>query len=238
MNHQQHQIKIIDQIEKQIKANSLKSSTVSPVTNFENDSRICLTSVHFPALDLMSYISKSIINPLKKISPEHYYYSDMSFHITIKNIRVIHDPPNFTSENIKTVREVFSKIVSRHNKFKVYFYRLLLFPNNLALMGTTEQELDNIILDLDKCLTESGVPDDKQYVNSKYFFCNMTLARFNSDVNQKFVKTVQELSKNIKIDPYIVDSVSLITANAVLSKLQIIDTWKMSHPREDGDPDA
>ena len=55
----------------------------------------------------------------------------------------------------------------------------------------------------------------------------MTLARFNSDVNQKFVKTVQELSKNIKIDPYIVDSVSLITANAVLSKLRIIETWKL-----------
>lgn len=237
MNHQQHQIKIIDQIEKQIKANSLQSSTVSPVMDFENDSRICLTSVHFPALELMSYISESIINPLKKISPEHYYYSDKSFHITIKNIRVIHDPPSFTPENIKTVQEVFSKTVPHHKKFKIYFYRLLLFPNNLALMGTTEPELDNIVLDLDKYLTENGVPDDKHYVNSKYFFCNITLARFNSGVSKQFVNAVEELSKNITIDPYVIDSVSLITANAVLSKLQIIDTWKMSHPLEGGDPD-
>lgn len=237
MNHQQHQLKIIDQIEKQIKANSLQSSTVSPVMDFRRDSRICLTSVHFPSNELMSYISESLIKPLKEISPEHFYYSDRSLHITIKNIRVIHDPPNFTPENIKTVQGVFSKTVPHHNKFRVYFYRLLLFPNNLALMGTTEPELDHIVLNLDKCLIENGVPDDKQYVNSQYFFCNMTLARFNSDVSQKFVKAVQELSKNIMIDSYMVDSVSLITANAVLSKLQIIDTWKMGHPREDGDPD-
>lgn len=228
MNHQQHQIKIIEQIEKQIKANSLRSSTVSPVMSFESDSRICLTSVHFPALELTSYISESIIKPLRAISPEHFYYSDKSFHITVKNIRVIHDPPGFTPENIQTVREVFSKTIPLHKKFKVNFYRLLLFPNNLILMGTTEPELDNIVLDLDKCLTENGVPDDKQYVNSKYFFSNITLARFNSGVSQKFVKTVQELSKNIMIDPYVVDSVSLITANAVLSKLQIIDTWKLA----------
>lgn len=228
MNHQQHQLKIIDQIEKQISTNSLQSSTVSPVTDFKRDTRICLTSVHFPSNEFMSYISESIIKPLRAISPEHFYYSDKSFHITVKNIRVIHDPPSFTPENIQTVREVFSKTIPLHKKFKVNFYRLLLFPNNLALMGTTEPELDNIVLDLNKCLTENGVPDDKQYVNSKYFFSNITLARFNSDVSQKFVNAVEELSKNITIDPYVIDSVSLITANAVLSKLQIIETWKLA----------
>src|SRR3989338_1796123 len=200
MNHQQHQIKIIDQIEEQIKSNSLQSSTVSPVTDFENDPRICLTSVHFPSNDLKSYILESIINPLKEIAPEHHYYSDSSLHMTIKNIRVINNPPHFTHENKEVAREVFSKVIPRHKKFSVYFYRLLLFPNNLALMGTTEPELDNIILDLDKRLNENGFPDDKQYVNSRYFFCNMTLVRFNSDVSQKFMKTVQELSKNIMIE--------------------------------------
>lgn len=227
MNHQQHQIKIINQIEEQIKLSSLQSSTVSPVTDFENDPRICLTSVHFPSSFLKSYILKSIIKPLKKIFPEHFYYSNTSLHMTIKNVRIIYDPPNFTPENIKTVRKIFSKTIPHHKKFKVCFYRLLLFPNNLALMGTTEPELDNIVLDLDKCLTENRFPDDKKYINSRYFFSNMTLARFNSDVSQKFMKTVQELSKNITIDPYVVDSVSLITANAVLSKLQILDTWKL-----------
>ena len=175
----------------------------------------------------MTYIIESIIKPLKEISPEHFYYSDKSFHITIKNIGVIHDPPNFTPKNIKNVQKIFSETIPHHKKFKVFFYRLLLFSNNLALMGTTEPELDNIILDLDERLTENKVPDDKKYINSRYFFCNITLARFNSDVSQRFVKTIQELSKNVTIDPYIVDSVNLITANAVLSKLRIIETWKL-----------
>lgn len=228
MNHQQHQIEIINQIEEQIKTNSLQSSTVSPVMDFEHDPRICLTSVHFPSNDLKSYILKSIIKPLQEISPEHYYYSNTSLHMTIKNVRVISNPSHFTHEDVGIVKKIFSTTIPRHKKFSVYFYRLLLFPNNLALIGTTEPELDNIILDLDKRLNESGVPDDKKYVNSNYFFCNITLARFNSPLSSLFIKRVEELSKRIKINTYVVDTVSLITANAVLSKLKIIDAWKLT----------
>lgn len=227
MNHQQHQVQIINRIEEQIKIDSLQSSTVSPVMDFERDPRICLTSAHFPSHELISNVVESIIKPLKKISPEHFYYSDTSLHITIKNVRLIHDPPNFTPENVKVVKKVFSEVIPLHRRFTVYFYRLLLFPHNLALIGTTEPELDKIVMNLNKHLKERGVPDDKQYVNSQYFFSNMTLVRFNTEVSPTYKKVVQELSKKININPYIVDSISLITANAVLSKLKIIDSWKI-----------
>src|SRR3990167_5424128 len=224
MNHQQHQIKIIDQIEEQIKSNSLRSSTVSPVTDFENDPRICLTSVHFPSPDLKSYILESIINPLKEIAPEYHYYSDSSLHMTIKNIRVINNPPHFTHENKEVAREVFSKVIPRHKKFPVYFYRLLLFPNNLALMGTTDPELDNIIIDLDKELKKAGVPDDKIYISSQRFFSNTTLARFNSAPTREFLKRVEELSKSLSFEPYVVNSVTLLTCNAVFFDRNIVKT--------------
>ena len=203
----------------------MKVSVVSPVEDFEDDPRICLTSIHFPSESLKSRIEEEITNPLRQISPEYYFYSKNSLHITVKNIRVINDPPHFTEEDIKKAEEVFSKVVPTHKKFKIYYFGLLLFPNNLALIGTTDEELDKIILDLDKKLKGVGVSDDKQYINSRYFFSNVTLARFSKPVSKKFIMKVNELSEKINIDPYIVDSVSLITGTAVLKRLRVIKTW-------------
>lgn len=224
-SHQQEQIMVIDTIEQQIRNNSLDVSTVSPVEDFENDSRICLTGVHLPKEGLLSQV-KNIISTLKEIEPTYYYYPDDSLHMTIKNIRVINDPPHFTSEDIAKGENVFSKIIPRHQKFNVYFYRLLLFPNNLALMGTTDPELDTIVLDLDKKLEKAGIPDDKKYNNAKYFFSNMTLARFPK-FSDKFRRKVKEVSTALKFKPYLVDSVTLLTCNAVFKKRQIINTWNL-----------
>ncbi|MDO8618448.1 MAG: hypothetical protein Q7R49_00725 [Candidatus Daviesbacteria bacterium] len=226
MTHQQKQIEVIDQIESQVKSNRLKSSLVTPVKDFEKDPRICLTSVHIPSNALKQKIQDEIIRALKGVFSEVYFYSSDSMHMTVKNIRVINNPPHFKPADIEKAKQVFSQVIPKHKKFKAYFYRLLLFPNNLALMSTTDPELDSIVFDLDKGLNEAELPDDKQYINSKYFFCNMTLARFSTP-SKEFIKKVEELTEKIKFDPYIVDSVSLITCNAVLKDLNIIGTWKL-----------
>ena len=147
--------------------------------------------------------------------------------MSIKNVRVINDPPHFVDEDISRATQVFESVIPRHKKFNVYFYRLLLFPNNLALVGTTDPELDNIILDLDRELKKAGVPDDKVYISSQRFFSNTTLARFNSAPTREFLKRVEELSKSISFEPYTVDSVTLLTCNAVFFDRNIIKTWEL-----------
>jgi len=168
-----------------------------------------------------------LLKPLKDISPEQYYFPSESIHITIKNIRVINNPPHFSPNDVAMAKKVFLETIPNHFQFKIYFYKLLLFPNNLALVGTTDKELDSIIFDLDQKLGELGIADDKHYINSKYFFCNITLARFSKPISDEFRKKVMALSKGIKIDPYIVNSVSLLTTNAVLHDPKIIGTWKL-----------
>lgn len=160
-DHQLQQQQVINKIEEQVKTNSLNFSTVSPIEDYENDPRVCLTSVHLPHDELKQQVQKLLIEPLSKVAPNYYYYSSDSLHMTIKNIRVINNPPHFNEEGAKKAEEVFLKIIPKHKQFNIYFYRLLLFPNNLALIGTTDPELDNIILDLDNVLNEAGVPDDK-----------------------------------------------------------------------------
>ncbi|MEN8253555.1 MAG: hypothetical protein ABFQ62_04235 [Patescibacteria group bacterium] len=227
-SHQKSQLAVINKIERRVKNNTMNFSTVEPVSDYDTDNRMSLTSVHFPRLDLLEKIQNKIISPLKEIQPEHYYYKNSSLHLTIKNIRVINDPPNFNKNDIKKVKEVFTRVIPKHKKFKVYFYRLLLFPANLALVGTTEPELDDLVLELDRELKKSGVPDDKKYANKKYFFSNMTLARFYSTPNEEFKAKVSDLSKQINFKPYVIDSVSLVEANAIMVSCEEVGEWGLT----------
>lgn len=229
-DHQLKQQQVINKIEEQIKSNSLNFSIVSPVADLENDPRICLTSVHLPKENLKQQIQQFLIEPLRKLTPDFYYYTPDSLHITIKNIRVINNPPHFTKEDVEKVKKVFTEIVPQHKQFNVYFYKLLLFPNSLALMATTDPELDDVILTLDNELNSAGVPDDKVYTNSKYFFSNMTLARFSTTPSEEFKQKVQELSNTLNLKPYTIDSVTLLTCNAVFKNRQIKGTWKLQSP--------
>ena len=224
---QEKQVEVINQIEQQVISRSFRLSTVSPVDDFEKDPRICLTSVHIPNEQLINKI-EGFLEPLKKVSPpDHFFYPADSLHMSIKNVRVINYPPHFTQEDINRAKQVFESVIPRHKKFNVYFYRLLLFPNNLALVGTTDPELDNIIIDLDKELKKAGVPDDKIYISSQHFFSNTTLARFNNAPTKEFLRRVEELSKSLSFEPYIVDSVTLLTCNAVFLDRNIVKTWEL-----------
>jgi len=225
--HQDSQKKVIDVIENQIKTDSLTSSIVSPIEDFEHDPRICLTSVHFPHEELVRSIEKSITLPLKYIEPDQFYYPMNSFHMTIKNIRLISNPPNFSDSDVQKVTKIFSDVIPSHKKFTVYFYRLLLFPFNLALIGTTDPEFDSIILDLDKRLKDTDIPDDKKYVNDSYFFSNMTLVRFTKPISDIFKEKVEELSRTIVFAPYIIDTVTLLSGPATLTSKKIYGTWNL-----------
>lgn len=226
--HQEKQIEVINKIESQIKKGALDFSIVSSVDNFNQDPRICLTSVHFPKQKLIQQIKSQITSPLHKISPFHYFYRDSSFHMTIKNIRIVNDPPNFSEQDIKKAKQVFSKVIPKHKVFKVYFYRLFLFPMSLALVGTTDPELDEIILELDRELFKAGVADDKKYINSRFFFSNITLMRFSQSLSGEFLNRVKKLQNTIFFKPYTVDSVSLIATNASLASCERIKTWNLN----------
>lgn len=223
--HQEKQLEVINSIETSLKKSSVSFSMVAPVEDFSKDNRICLTSVHFPKISFLEKLQKEIIHPLKNISPEHFYYSNKSIHATIKNVKVINDPPLFSKKDVEITKKVFQEIIPQHKSFKVYYYRLLIFPHNLALVGTTDPELDKIILDLDSALLKAGVPDDKKYLNDKYFFSNITLVRFNSPITEEFRKKIIELSQNIKPFAYEVSSVTLLTGNATMMQRNKRATW-------------
>ena len=228
LNHyQKEQLKVIQQLEEAIQNKKISFSVVAPIENFETDRRICLTSVFFPSKEFKNKVISEIIQPLKQIEPKHYYYPSSALHLTIKNIRVINYPPHFTKQDIQIADKIFSQIVPKHKTHHVYFNRLLAFPVNLALIGITDKERDELILDLDKALKAAHLPDDKQYLNDKYFFANITLLRFAHPPSKKFLNKVKSLSKKIDFPVVKINQVNLITANAVLKKLKIINQYPL-----------
>ena len=226
-DHQQKQIEIIDKIEDGVKNNALITTVVDPVDDFVNDPRICLVGLHIAKPEFASRIVDTLINPLQAIEPNFHYYMPGAQHFTIKNIRTIENPPTFTEVDVIKAQKLFAHIIPQHARFKIYFYKLLLFPNSLTLMTTTDPELDSIVLDLDQALNDADLPDNKTYANSSHFFCNMTLARFNQEPSGAFKEKVRELSNSMHFEPYTIDNVSLITGNAVLAQCNIIDEWKL-----------
>lgn len=104
----------------------------------------------------------------------------------------------------------------------------MLFPNSLALIDTTDKELDTIIFDLDSELKAARISDDTVYVNNKYFFSNMKLARFNTLPTKAFRNEVEKISNSLKFEPYQIDSVTLAICNAVFQNRSLKKTWKLN----------
>jgi len=223
--YQQKQKEVIAKIEEKLKDNAVDFTTISPVENWETDDRICLTGVHILNGFIRSQITEKIIKPLWEISPEHHYYSGETMHSTIKNIRIINNPPRFSNDDIEKAKEVFAKVVPAHKMFQGFFNKLIIFPGSLNLVGVTEEELNNLILDLDQNLKAKEIMDDKIYSDPKTFFTNVTLVRFTRAVTDDFKEKVDEINKTISFANYVFDAVTLLTCNAVFEKRNIIGTW-------------
>lgn len=225
--YQKNQISIISKIANQSQSGKVSFSTVSAVSDYKDDKRICLTTIHFIKKDFKEIITEKIINPFKKLFPNNFYYLPDSLHITIKNIRVVADPPNFSDLEINKVTKILEQVSLTHKRYRAYFFRFIIFSNNLSLIGTTDEESDKLVLDFDKKLNENGVADDKNYFYNKFFFVNISLLRFYEKPSALFKQKIVKLSEEIIFPPYLIDSLSLVKGNAVMSKKEILGHWRL-----------
>jgi len=203
-------------------------STVSPVSNFEDDSRMCLTFVYFLPDELKEKIKQEILEPLKKADSSQYYYFESLLHVTIQNIRVIADPPDFTKENIEIIKKPFENIKSS-GKLMFDLKGLLKMGGSLAIKAYPDQNTQEFILNLRRWLEKIGVSDDKQYINPEVVIGNITICRFYKTPNKDFLKSLENL-KAINLGKLVVNKISLITTNAVChkNKTQVIKTFGIS----------
>ena len=227
--YKEKQRKLFEKLEAQFKENSNAVEIVEPVSDYVSDNRICLTSVVFPPKYIVDAINKKIVSKFVGVDDNQYFFLPESFHLTIQNIRTINLPPLFNDEDIKKARDVFRKIIPRHNQFSFKLSGLFETPTSFSIRGYCNDNLQKLILDLRTEMISAGVPDNKKYGSEDVFFGNITVCRFTKKPNEKFYQKIKEL-KNIEIGNILVDKVSLITTNAVAhpSKTKIIEEFYLN----------
>jgi len=209
------QKKLIDTIRSN--ANDRQSASfVDMVGAYETDTRLCLTSVIFPPKSFAEKIVHAVIKPLRSIEPEHFYYSEENLHVTIKNVRVIADPPNFTPEDIEKADKLFSGIIPRHDAFSFSFGDLVPLPTSASCMGTSDPELGPLVQELDEGLKRIGLADDKSYFSNSIFLATMTVCRYAKQPSPVFLEKINELSP-INLGQIPARNVCLMRCNAICS---------------------
>ncbi len=198
--------------------------------DYENDSETCLTSVVFVPGNLAQSISQQIIEPLRSLEAEHFYYTDGLMHSTIKNVRTIHDPPLFTEGDVAKVHQLFGQIIPQFPAFTFTWEDLTLFPTSIALIGYCNQTLQQLVQALDAGLREIGVPDNKTYFSDTVFWGNLTVCRLRYPPTALLRQRVKELEA-IQIGEMSVTQIHLVTCNSVChpKTRKIIGTYPLKN---------
>ena len=229
LQYKQAQRELFDELENKFKNGEKPSTIVEPVKDYENDNRICLTSVAFIPPHLQEIILSTVVDPLKSADSQQYYYIQNSFHLTIQNIRTINLPLLFNDSDIEKAIKVFDQIVPKHKHLFFDIEGLFELPTSLSLRAYADKGLKDLALELRRGLKEAGVPDNKTYASSDVVFGNTSVCRYTTTPNDLFFNEVKRL-KNIKIGRLEVSTVSLITTNSVChpSKTKIIKEFNLA----------
>lgn len=222
------QKKLIKQLEDSFTKDVHKSTVVEMKSDYANDDQICLTSLVFIPDEISREIIFDVIEKLKTIEPQHYFYPPESMHLTIKNIRTVHKPPLFSETDIDKVNQLFSEIVPQFSIFEFSVEDVLVFPTSLSIMAYSNDTLQKLISTLDKGLQKIGVPDNKKYLSDSVSFGNITICRFTQNPSTQFIEEVKKM-RNLKIGKFKVEKVNLITCNAVCypESRKIIGEYKL-----------
>lgn len=174
----------------------------------------CLTSVIFVPAALAQDICHTLIAALQAIEPEHYYYSPAALHLTVKNIRIISDPPRFTDADVQKADRLFTELIPQHPMFSYALAELAAFTTSVSLIGYCDERLRTLVQALDAGLRAIGLPDDKELISRTVFFGNITLCRYARPPSERFLAAVQRLA-NADQGELPAQRIHLIACNAV-----------------------
>lgn len=189
--------------------------TMVPIrSDHRTDITRCLTSVVLIPDDMAQDISQTLIEPLKKIEPEHYYYPIESLHITVKNVKTVNHPPLFGETDIKKVDQLFQEIIPRYHAFSYSLEEIGAFKTSIALIGYCDEQLRELVQALDEGLQAIGVPDNKRLISDTVFFGNITLCRYVQQPSKRLLNVVKQ-RRYAYCGRLKVRQIHLITCNAV-----------------------
>lgn len=222
--------------------NDLKSGRLVPAKSSErsayledyvHDPRRCLTIVAFPPDDMTERIEREIINPLRSIEPDFYFYPKISLHTTIQGIQPVFDPPLFSKADKAKVHELLNLIVPGLPAVSLYFQGLIAFPSgsptSISLAGYSDERLRKVICALNKGLHDADIGyNDKYHYSKELFFGSIAVCRFTHRPQESFLRKIEELDA-VDLGEFFIDRLYLVTCNLVCDtkSREVIGSYKL-----------
>lgn len=197
-------------------------------SDYVGDLARCLAAVAFLPARLAASLMEALIEPLRAIEPDQHYYTHASLHVTIKNVRTVHDPQQFTPEDVIRADQVFRAVVPQHQRWTFSLQELIVLPTSVALIGYCDEGLRDLVQHLDADLRAAGVPDNKQYVSDSIFFGNISLCRFHQPPSARFLDAVAKLRTTYRSELPI-ETIHLLVCNGVCSPetREVVGTYRL-----------
>ncbi|MEZ4490150.1 MAG: hypothetical protein R3C24_18125 [Cyanobacteriota/Melainabacteria group bacterium] len=216
MNYARKQKEILERLEALSWAGESPASSVPLSSDFETDARLCLTFLSFLPSAIKETVT-TLIEELKALDKNQYYYRPESLHITIQNVRRIADPPTFTAADITAADRAFQESIAEEKLKPIRFHLsgLLLLPTSLAVTVFTDKTYGDFVKALRQNLTKHKIPDNKSYISDDIVFGNITIARFGSPPSTKLKERVTELKESFSGGEYLAEDICLVTTSAV-----------------------
>lgn len=216
--YEQNQLSSLRQLSASMLSGTNTSTVVPVLKDYTNDPQLCLTTVVFVDPAIYRHIYEKLIEPLKAIKPSFYYYPHASLHITVQNIRVIHDPPRFTQPDIQKAFSVCRAIIPTYQSLSLRLYGAIQFATSAVIGVLHENTFDDLVLTLRKAFAAAGVPDDKNYFNAT-ILSSTTFCRFAHEPSQEFIRSLEAFRE------YDFGSMKAM-------KIYLVETNSVAHPQK------
>ena len=176
----------------------------------------CLTTLCFLPASVASAVRDRIVAPLRDVAPRHYWLDTDSLHCTVKNVRVVSDPPSFGEAEIARVDAMLREVVARHEPFEIPFEQVVAFERSISIVGYPGERMVALVEDVDRGLSEIGLPDDKSYV-ADVVLANITICRFVARPEDELLLRLAAADRDGRFEPFAVpvERFVLLSGNAV-----------------------
>jgi hypothetical protein len=176
-----------------------------------------LSILAFVPTIIAATIEERVIRPLRAAESSHHFYSPADLHVTIKNIRCAREVPTFTQQDVVLGRRALTDAVRHLPPIAFHLNGLVRLPGSLAVRAFATASFLSVVNTLDDCLSAVGIADDKVYQSRTVFCSNVTLCRFTSTPNDRFLARVADL-RNLDLGILSVTEVHLVECDEVCSE--------------------
>jgi len=196
--------------------------------DYAGDPAMALTSVAFLPPSLARDVQRTVITPLRLMEPQHYYYPPEAMHLTIKNVRTVHDPPLYSEADIQRTHELLTQVSAQHAPFSFTMEQVVALAGSVCLIGYGDERFRELVLDLRAGLQRLGIPEDAHLASTEVFFGNITLCRYGCTPSDGLLRAVMERAYSYRADLR-VREIHLITCNRVCAPAsrRILHTYRL-----------